>query len=76
MIKYKGFTIIEDRLLGWSLIDRFGNWAKSATSVQNLKDTIDRILGLTLNCVHDIEYSSATLGFCKKCGKKLDLLDK
>lgn len=44
MIKYKGFTIIEDRLLGWSLIDRFGNWAKSSTSVEKLKATIDRIL--------------------------------
>lgn len=36
-IEYKGFTIVDDNLYGYSLIDTHGRWAQSATSIEQLK---------------------------------------
>lgn len=43
-IEYKGFQIIPDKLLGYSLIDRKGNWARSALYIEQLKESVDQIL--------------------------------
>jgi len=44
MGKYRGFTIQEDNLLGYSLICPKGQWCRSATNIEQLKETVDSIL--------------------------------
>lgn len=43
-IKYKGFYIVPDRLLGYSLRDWSGYWCCSKTSVHQIKLAIDQIV--------------------------------
>jgi len=43
-LNYKGFTIIKDRLLGFSLIDRHGNWACSKGNIDYLKNIVNDII--------------------------------
>ncbi len=43
MIQYKNFTIVPDKMLGYSLIDRNECWAMSG-SLQDCKDSVDKII--------------------------------
>ena len=43
-VDYRGFTIIQDKILGYSLIDRHGAWACSMISIEKIKNQIDKIL--------------------------------
>jgi len=41
---YKGFKIVPDKKLGYSLIDRKGKWACSKTGKEELEEIVDDIL--------------------------------
>jgi hypothetical protein len=43
-IDYKGFTITNDKIYGWSLIDRYGGWCCSVTKIYKLKEIVDNII--------------------------------
>ena len=45
-IEYKGFTVTQDNMLGWSMFDRSDNWCCSVSNrnMMQLFDTIDRII--------------------------------
>lgn len=42
--EYKGFTISEDNMYGFSLFDRKGNWCTSMTNKEKIKEIADNII--------------------------------
>lgn len=41
-MKYRGFTIVEDNMLGFSLLCPKGHWCRSST-IEQIKDAVDGI---------------------------------